>query len=310
MRIIRDIYKPCNIEKTVVALGNFDGIHKGHQELIKQTIKLAEKLNATPVLFTFYPHPIKIIKNIEEPFLIQTFKEKAKIVESLGIETIVCARFSKEFAGMQPELFIKEILLKNLNAIGICVGHDYTFGKEGKGNTKLLKELAAKYNFEVIVIPPVKIDGIIVSSTKIREFLRNGEIEKANLFLGRRYSISGIVKEGNKRGTNLGFPTANIYPHNDIMLPNGVYATFVYIDSKKFKAAVNVGVNPTFKGKIKHIEAHIFDFYNNIYGKKIKIEFVKFIREEKRFKKIDDLINRIKEDIKIIKSVLGEKDGF
>ncbi len=304
MRIIRDIYNHCDIEKPIVALGNFDGIHLGHQALIKETVRRAQAIGGTPVLFTFYPHPIKIIKNIDEPFLIQTFKEKAKIIENLGIDTIICAKFTREFASLEPEYFIKKILVDNLKVTAVCVGHDYTFGKKGQGTTKNLREYSAKYNFELVVIPPVKIDGIIVSSTKIREFLRNGLISKANKFLGRRYTISGIVKEGDRRGETLGFPTANIYPKNDILLLNGVYAAYAYVDSKKYKAAVNVGTNPTFKGTLKHIEAHLLDFNGNIYYKRIKIEFVEFIREERTFRKINDLIKQIRSDIRKIKGIL------
>ncbi len=304
MRIIRDVYNPCDIKDPVVALGNFDGIHLGHQALIKETVRRANEINGTPVLFTFYPHPIKVIKNFNEPFLIQTFKEKAKIVESLGIETIICARFTKEFASLEPEYFIKHILVDNLNVKVVCVGHDYTFGKMGAGTTKTLKEFSIKYGFDVVVIPPVKIEGIIVSSTKIREFLKNGLISKANEFLGRRYTISGIVKEGDRRGASLGFPTANIYPKNDIILLNGVYAAYAYVDSKKYKAAVNVGTNPTFKGTVKHVEAHLLGFSGDIYDKKITIEFVDFIREERTFKRIDDLIKQIKSDIKKIDKML------
>ncbi len=304
MRVIRDIYKPCYIKKPVIALGNFDGIHLGHQALIKETVRRANKNSGTPVLFTFYPHPIKVIKNINEPFLIQTFKEKAKIVESFGIETIICARFTKEFAQLDPEYFIKKILVENLGVEAVCVGHNYTFGKKGVGTTKTLKEYALKYSFDAIVIPPVKIEGIVVSSTKIREFLRNGLIANANEFLGRKYTISGIVKEGDRRGKSLGFPTANIYPKNEILLLNGAYAAYAYIDSKKYKAAVNVGVNPTFRGTLKHIEAHLIGFKGNIYRKKIKIEFVDFIRGEKAFKKIDELIKQINSDIKKIEKML------
>ncbi len=306
MRIIRDLYNSCDIKNPVVALGNFDGIHLGHQALIRETIKKARSLDGTPVLFTFYPHPIKVIKHIDEPFLIQTFKEKAKIIENLGIETIICARFTKQFASLEPEYFIKKILVENLKVKAVCVGHDYTFGREGKGNIKHLREYSYKYNFELVVIPPVKIDGIIVSSTKIREFLKNGLIERANQFLGRRYSISGIVKEGAGRGEKIGFPTANIYPKNEILLKNGVYAAFAYVESKKFKAAVNVGINPTFKDKIKHIEAHLLDFKGDIYYKKIKLEFVSFIREEKAFRKIEELVKQINKDIKTVRKILEE----
>ncbi len=304
MKIIRDFYKTCEIKNPVIALGNFDGIHIGHQALVKKTVDMAKAINGTPVLFTFYPHPLKVIKQTSQPFIIQRFKEKVQIVERLGIDIVVCARFTKQFANMNPKAFILDVLIGNLKAKGICVGHDYTFGEGGKGGIKTLREYANIYGFELVVIPPVKIDGVIVSSTKIREFLKAGNVKKASEFLGRAYSISGVVKKGDGRGTNLGFPTANIYPTNEIMLREGVYAAYVYVDEKKFKAGVNVGYNPTFKGSKKHIEAFLIDFEGDIYGKKIKIEFVDFIRDEKKFRRVSDLIEQITKDIASIKSIL------
>ncbi len=304
MRIIRDFNNGWNIKNPVIALGNFDGIHVGHQALIKKTVEEAERVDGEAMLLTFYPHPIKVIEQHNEPFIIQTFKEKVKIASSLGIDSIVCARFTKEFASMNPEKFIKNILVDSFKVKVVCVGHDYTFGKDGKGSIKTLRKYANTYDFELIVIPPVKLDGMIVSSTSIRNFLKDGNIRQANRFLGRPYRISGIVKKGEGRGSKIGFPTANIYPKNDIILKNGVYASYVYVDSKKYKAAVNVGNNPTFKGIKKHIEVFIMEFDKNIYSKKIDIEFIDFIRDEKKFKRVDELVERIGKDIKIIKNVL------
>lgn len=304
MKIIRGVNRNCNIKDPVIALGNFDGIHIGHQSLIKKTVDLAKEIKGTPALFTFYPHPLKIIKHRYEPFIIQTFKEKVKITQGLGIEAIICARFTKEFANMHPKDFVEEILINNFHVRYVCVGHDYTFGEKGKGGIKSLKEYSDKFGFDLAVIPPVKINGIIVSSTKIREFLRQGDIENANRFLGRAYKISGIVKKGDSRGASLGFPTANIYPKNEIILRNGVYAAYVYIKSKRYRSAVNVGFNPTFSGKEKHIEAFLIDFDGDIYGEKIEIEFVDFVRSEKRFRRIQDLVKQIQRDVKYVKSSL------
>ena len=304
MRIFRDLNRQCDIKNPVIALGNFDGIHIGHQALIKKTVEEAKNIDGTPILLTFYPHPLKVIRQTFEPFIIQTFKEKVQIAKTLGIETIICARFTKQFADMHHSDFVKNILVDNLSVKAVCVGHDYTFGKNGSGTIKNLREDANRYGFKLIVIPPVKIDGIIVSSTRIREFLQNGNIKDANRFLGRAYKISGVVKKGEGRGARLGFPTANIYPKNEIILKNGVYAAYVYIEEKKYKAAVNVGYNPTFKGIEKHIEAFLIEFSRDIYGKKIEIEFLEFIRQEKKFKKVQDLINRIDEDTKLIKKML------
>lgn len=304
MKIIRGVNKSCDIKNPVVALGNFDGIHIGHQFLIKRTVDLAKEVKGTPALFTFYPHPLKVIRNRYEPFIIQTFKEKVRIARNLGIEAIICARFTKEFANIHPEDFVENILVNNLHVRYVCVGYDYTFGERGRGGIKSLKAYSNKFGFDLVVIPPVKINGTIVSSTRIRDFLKEGEIKNANRFLGRNYKISGIVKRGDSRGTSLGFPTANIYLKNEIILKNGVYAAYVYIKSKRYKSAVNVGSNPTFKGKEKHIEAFLIDFEGDIYGEKIEIEFIDFLRSERTFRRIQDLVKQIQRDVEGIKSIL------
>jgi riboflavin kinase/FMN adenylyltransferase len=304
MKIIRDFYRKCNIKNPVIALGNFDGLHLGHQTLVKKAVDIAHSIDGTSVLFTFYPHPHKIIKQTSKPFIIQTFKEKVKIAELLGIDVVVCARFTKEFADMHPNIFVEDVLVHNLGAKYVCVGHDYTFGAKGNGSIKTLRQLSNRYGFELVVIPPIKLNGEIVSSTRIRDFLRNGEVDRAREFLGRPYSISGVVKKGDGRGTSLGFPTANIYPKNEIMLKNGVYAAYVYVGDKKYQSAVNVGYNPTFKGKDKHIEAFLLKFDKSIYGEKIKIEFIEFIRDERKFRRVEDLISQIREDISKVEHIL------
>ena len=304
MRVIRDLSRAYNFDNLSIALGNFDGIHIGHRKIIQATVNMAKQSHGCAALFTFYPHPLKVLKESKEPFIIQTFKKKMQIVRQMGIDMVVCAKFSKNFANMHPEVFVKDILIDSLKIKNVCVGYDYTFGKYGKGTVNSLREYAKKYDFNVHIIPPVKIDGIIVSSSRIREFLRAGQIKAANLFLGRNYTITGVVKRGDERGRVLGFPTANIYPHNEILLKNGVYAAYVYINDKKYKSAVNIGSNPTFSGVNVHIEAFIFDFNKDIYGEKITIEFVDFLREEVKFKKISDLTDRIKLDIKESKKLL------
>ncbi len=304
MKIIRHIDGSCPIKDPVVALGNFDGLHLGHQELIKKTVEKSRAIDGTPVLFTFYPHPLKVVSPGKEPLIIQSFKEKVRIAEKLGIKVVVCVRFTPEFASLEPELFVEEILLKRLSVRCVCVGHDYTFGKDAKGGVKTLKELSKRFDFELIVIPPVKIDGMVVSSTAIREFLRKGDVVNANRFLGRPYRISGYVRKGAGRGSTFGFPTANIYPKGGVIVMDGVYAGYAYVDSKKYRAAINVGTNPTFKGTTRHVEAFLIDFSSNIYGKRMEIDFIDFIRPEKRFRRIDDLVRQIKRDVEEVKKRL------
>ncbi len=312
MKVIRDL-ENLNFKIPVVALGNFDGVHVGHQALIKKVVKRAREIDGTSIVFTFYPHPLKVIWDETLP-LIQTFREKAHIIRNWGVDVMICARFTKRFANMYPEEFVKQVLLDSLGVEEICIGYDYTFGKNGKGTVDTLLEYSRKYHFKLYVIPPVRVEGIIASSNVVRGLIRDGKIKEASLFLGRYYSVEGYVEKGMSRGKQLGFPTANMYPKNELLPKSGVYIAMVKVDEKLLHAVVNVGSNPTFGDDVTHLETHILGFKGNIYNKRLNIEFVDRIRDEVKFKDSSALREQIEMDIdmaeafwqnKIIK--VGEK---
>ncbi len=304
MRIIRYIDRPLHINSPVVALGNFDGLHVAHRELISRAVKYANKIKGTPVVFTFYPHPVKVLRAVDVPLLIQTFKDKACMMMELGINTIIAHRFSKEFASLTPEEFVHRFLIDFLDTKAVFVGYDYTFGAGGMGNTETLKEMSHKLGFEVEIVPPICVEGSVVSSSKIRELLRAGNIKEANTMLGYRYFISGSVRKGSGRGRKLGFPTANVYPQKEIALRKGVYASYVYLNGKQYPAAANVGKNPTFGGETNHVEVFILNFSGSLYGTRIRVEFIEFLRNEEKFNGIEELKKAIHRDIETIKRVV------
>ncbi|MGO1367937.1 MAG: bifunctional riboflavin kinase/FAD synthetase [Senegalia sp. (in: firmicutes)] len=302
MEIIENINKQIK-DKTVICLGSFDGLHIGHKTLIKNVMKKSKKENLKSVVFTFSNHPASIIPNKPEPKLIITNEEKIKILENIGIDFFIMIAFSKEFMQMKPENFIKEVLVKKLNVKRIVIGFNYKFGYKGKGDANLLKKLGEEYDFEVEVVSPIKNNEEVISSSIIRELILNGEIKKANKYLGRNFSIEGKVIHGKKRGKNLGFPTANIYLNNNYIVPKmGVYKTKTIYKSNIYNSLTNVGLNPTFeKNKEVSIETYILDFNEEIYDENIKIEFLYFLRSEKKFSSKEDLIKQMKLDVRAVK---------
>lgn len=234
-------------EPTVVAIGNFDGVHIGHQALIRKAVNLARELNATPVVLTFDPHPLKVFRIKDKEHLCLTpLKEKAKLLRLYGANKVIVLEFTSSLYELSPEDFVKEVLLKRLNAKGVVVGENFKFGKGRSGDVKLLSELAERFDFVFYPHDAVLVDGIPVSSTRIRRLLRQGKIRKTSLLLGRPYKITGRVVEGKKRGKTIGFPTANLKPENEVIPQNGVYLTATEIGNRLHKSLTNIGNNPTF----------------------------------------------------------------
>ena len=245
MTIIKSLEKIKNIENSVVTIGNFDGIHKGHIQLIKRTVDQAKKKNFKSVIFTFENHPMRYfransIKNL------MTNEDKIEMMKSLGIDIIVMIPFDEYMTKISGHDFIKEILLDTLGAKKVIVGHDFTFARNKEGNIRLLKDLSEKYGFELEVVNPIKIDDIRISSTHIRNLISSGDVEKVYKYLGRNYTLSGEVVHARKIGRTIGFPTANIRIDENMVIPKvGIYATKVYIDNKIYYGATNIGYNPT-----------------------------------------------------------------
>jgi len=286
----------------MLVIGFFDGVHRGHKEIIKRCIKKAQIKNGKSIALTFDIPPINIISGKKTKKLIIPFEEKIRVMSSLGIDYIVDVNFNKDFAGLEKEKFCKKVLLEKINAKEIFIGENFKFGKDAKGDYLFLKNYLKDFHVKVHALKLLKIDNTVVSSTAIRGLFEKGDVERIKLFLGRFPSVKGIVQKGFSRGTKLGFPTANIAIDEAYVIPkNGVYAGRIIIeDSKKsLQSLINVGNNPTFNIQKTLIEVYIFKFNKNIYNKKITVKFLKYLRNEKKFDTENDLIEQIKEDIKI-----------
>ena len=304
MQIITDIRKFKSIKPPIVTLGKFDGVHKGHQKVLRAVKDRAAKLKFPSVVYTFEPHPLKIVAPHKSPFLLTTLKEKIELIKASGVDYLILARFTKAFASQHPWEFVEDTLVKQLKAKEVWVGHDYAFGKGRTGTIEYLKELGKKFSFKVSVIPACKKRGIIISSSNIREYIRYGKVREAAGFLGRPYAVSGKVVKGRNIGRHLGFPTANIEIHNELLPKDGIYAVRVMLGNKIYKGAVNIGIAPTFHTNKRAVEVYIINFKQNIYGKKLKIEFIQRLRGEKTFKSAAGLAIQIKRDVEKVKKIL------
>jgi riboflavin kinase/FMN adenylyltransferase len=291
---------PC----PVVAIGNFDGVHIGHQIIFRKTAEMARERSGTAIVFTFEPHPLKIIAPERVPPLLTSFRQKMELIEECGIDQVVCADFTRQFADQQPRDFAKDILAGLIGVREIVVGFDYAFGRGREGTIPYLKKMGEEFNFNVNVVEPVKLSDHLVSSSHVRELLEDGNVRSARDFLGRNYSILGPVVHGHHTGQAIGFPTANLDTAKVQIPGTGVYAVRILYAGKTFQGAVNIGYNPTFNRDRLSVEVHIFDFHENIYGQEVEVIFVDRIRSEMTFKSADDLVVQIKKDIETARTIL------
>ncbi len=288
----------------VVTVGNFDGVHLGHQALMQKVKERTKDINGTSVVFTFEPHPVKVLRGKHLP-LITPFPRKMELIAQQGIEIAICPPFTKEFAQIEAREFICEILMKKIGMKEMVVGYDFAFGKKREGNIDTLKKWGRELGFKVYVVGPICINGIIVSSTKVRELIMAGEMEKVKELLGRYYQVTGTVIKGKDRGGRLlGIPTANLKLVNEVFPKNGVYAVEVIYEGKVYLGVANIGFNPTFGDNALSVETHILDFNQNIYGKVIRVNFVKRLRDEKKFANLKALKAQIQKDIEVARRVL------
>ena len=287
----------------VVTLGNFDGVHLGHQIIFKRVKEEALKLHGEGIVITFEPHPLKVLASDKFLPLLTPFRKKMMLIEKSGIDVVFCIEFSWAFSEIPPFEFIKNILVEKIKVKKIIIGYNYHFGKGQKGDAQTLQEAGKVFNFQVEVVKPLKVEHTIVSSSKIRALIHKGEVEEASKLLGRNYPIIGKVVEGAKRGHTLGFPTANLEISDELYPKVGVYAVEVVWHQQRFKGLANVGFNPTFSSGHTEpegcfsLEVHILNFHQEIYGEEIQIDFKKRIRDEVRFNSTSDLIHQIQKDI-------------
>ena len=305
MKLIRGITNlNQNDTACVASIGNFDGLHLGHQKIISRLKEKAIQLNLPVTIISFEPLPAEYFMP-NPPARIYPMRDKVRRLNQLGVDNYLCLKFDHAFANQSPETFIKEILLDKLNVKYLAVGDDFRFGKERAGDFKLLKKLGLTNGMEVTDTPTCKVDGKRVSSTRIRHHLENGEITAANHLLGYPYQLSGRVRHGDKRGRTIGFPTLNMRVLNHIAPQRGVYAVKVHgLGSTIYHGVANLGRRPTVKGTENRLETHVFDFDQNVYGKHICVELVEYIREEKKFEDFEELKNQIKIDADLAKQML------
>ena len=310
MKVIVDIQKSEErLKNSYVALGTFDGVHRGHRVLINSAIEEAKKNGGISVVYTFLNHPLEIIAPERVPKMINTLEEKLYLLEEMGVDYVVLQTFDKEFANCTKEKFIDNILIDALGAKEIFVGFNYTFGERGAGNTEYLKSISKEKNIIVNEVPPVEYKGYVLSSTLIRNLILNGELELANCFLGRPFLISEIVEHGKKYGRLLGFPTANLKVVNKVYPPFGIFGGTVLIEGEKekYNAVVNIGKNPTLKPGELSVEVHILDFNRDIYGKKIDVSIEKHLRDEKKFGSMEELRQGIRNDVENWRKISNRK---
>jgi len=283
---------------TAVALGFFDGVHLGHQEIIRVTREAAEQENLTPSVFSFINHPLEVLSGETVP-LLSSFLEKKDLIAKNGIEQLVYRRFMPEFSALSPEDFVRDILLAQLRAKVFVVGENYTFGHQARGNPQYLQELAPRLGFKVRVAPTVKLQDKIVSSTLIRELVKKGDLAGAAQMLGRGYSMRGVVEHGPGIGSTLGFPTANLLPHQGKLLPpNGIYLVKVQLGDETLAGVANLGFAPTFQEKEFALEIHLLNFSRAIYGEELEVTFLRYLREEIKFADRSALIEQIRDDVR------------
>ena len=301
---LKELKKPLN--HPVLTIGNFDGVHRGHLALFDKVKKIAKAINGQSAVMTFEPHPIKVMKPGNGPPLITPINQKLKLIVDVGIDVIFCIPFTTQFASISAQDFVRNILVDIIGIREIVVGYDYTFGSKRLGDIKLLREMGNELGFKVHVMEPIHLNSTLVSSTYIRDLVREGNLAEAKRMLGRDYQISGIVTKGADRGGKiLGFPTANMMPVDELIPKNGVYAVLVEMEEGSFYGVCNIGHNPTFGHNPRSIETHLLHFNRNILGKELTVKFLHRLRDEKTFKGKDELADQIRQDVKKARELFG-----
>lgn len=297
------------VPNAVVTIGTFDGVHRGHQEILRNMVNRAKEIGGESVVVTFYPHPRQVLSNDSGIRFISTQEEKIAHLEALGIDNLIIIKFTKEFAAIPSEDFIKDYLVKNIQPAVLIIGYDHHFGKGRTGDFEMLYELGSQYHFKVEKIQEQDVDNVAVSSTKIRHYLENGDIKHANMLLGYEYSYIGKVVHGQQVGHKMGYPTANIEVAEEFQLieKQGVYATFAEIGGRSYPAMTYIGKRPTMEdNRPQSIETYIISFDGDLYDKEIKIRFVDFVRDDKKFDNFEALKRQIGIDEQIIINILNK----
>ncbi|MCX5668832.1 MAG: riboflavin biosynthesis protein RibF [Candidatus Omnitrophica bacterium] len=299
MKILYGVGRIKKLCRPVVALGVFDGLHLGHRNILQATVRKARQIKGTSLVLTFFPHP-------QGKESLYSLEHRLRLIAELGVDVCLVVNFTRSFAKISAQDFIAKILVEKIHVNFVYVGRNFYFGNQALGNYKLLAASAKKYKFGLKVFEVVKSAGLTVSSTVIRRLIKNSEINNAQKLLGRRVSVLGTVTRGSRLGRLLGFPTANIEAHHEVIPPAGIYAVQIVIFKKKYNGVCYIGKRPTvhLKKRAKRIEVHLFNFHKNIYGLVLEIQFIKLIRQDKKFASLKDLATQIQKDIIACRKIL------
>lgn len=309
------------VQRSALTIGNFDGMHLGHQALIRELVAVARAQQVPAVVMTFDPHPVKVLYPDRGLKRIFSFEDQAHVLSSMGVDTLVVEAFSREFSQLSPEHYLQDWIYKPFHPHTIVVGHDFSFGANRQGTIEFLEKRGRELSFRVVTVAPVKtrVHGqeVIISSTRVRESLALGDVAQVAGFLGRRFYLEGLVERGAGRGRTIGVPTANLSSTAELVPAQGVYSTIATVRGRRHKAVTNIGFNPTFAAQrsptlapVFHIETHLLDVAQDLYGEILKIEFVQRLREERKFSGVDELVSQIHRDIEAARSHLAASEGL
>ena len=305
MEVIRELHLLPVLDHPVVALGNFDGVHLGHRAILKAAIDRAHVARGKAFALTFDPLPAKVLAPQRAPQMLMTTADKLEYLRDSGLDGVLVLPFDLALSGLAPRDFVHDYLLVKLGVEAVVVGHSVSFGHKRAGNAAVMVELGHDFGFETVVVGPVKVGGVEVSSTKVREVIAAGDLSQAARLLGRYHFLRGTVVHGRERGRTIGFPTANLDSETECIPPDGVYATRVVLPEGAYPSITNIGMRPTFQESVRSIEAHIFDFNRDIYDRTIKLEIIERVRPERKFESAAALGQQIALDLKRAKEILA-----
>ena len=291
--------------RSALTIGNYDGVHRGHQEILAETVRLSRLAKVPAVVLTFEPHPLTIVSPDHAPQRLTSPEEKVACLGRAGVDAVVLARSEPELLGLEAEEFVERVVHQRFHPVHIVEGESFGFGRGRRGNVQLLRRWAAEFNCAVHVVKPVEIaidkERFVVSSSMVRRLLSEGDVHRTALCLGRPYALLGQVVHGAHRGRELGFPTANVTPEDQLVPGEGVYAGIACVATGRFHAAISIGRSPTFSGDTVRVEAHLLDYSGDLYGQPIRLEFHRFLRAQRQFASVDDLTHQIAADIAAVR---------
>ena len=310
MHIIRSLADAYPSPSSCVTIGNFDGVHIGHQKLIQRTRERARARGLRSVVVTFDPHPLRVLTNRKTPPFITLTEQKLELIAALGVDATLLLTFTREMAALSPAEFVRTFLVEGISMRDLVIGYDYAFGRNRSGDFTVLSALGREMEFTVEQLDPVMHEGTVVSSTRIRDLIQAGMVWEARLLLSRFYRVSGSVVHGRNRGGRLlGFPTANIALTDELFPRRGVYAVWAETEGAFLPAVANIGYNPTFGNDTLSVEVHLLDFDKNIYGRPMHVHFVQFLRDEKKFSGVEELVAQIGKDITLGRRILSSPEA-